>query len=167
MASDIQVQEPPVISNKCQTIALTGIFSGGANWIDLLISEYNQSTLLSYNFASGGATTDADLVAPYAPTVFSLVDQVTQFTNSIASQPSTAPWTSEDTLFGVWIGVNDVGNTYYQSNVTDILEAIMVVYFKQLQILYDAGARNFVLLSVPRESRHGLDASLFRLGRVL
>lgn len=30
------------------------------------------------------------------------------------------------------------------------MDAIMVVYFEQLQILYDAGARNFVLLGVPR-----------------
>lgn len=30
------------------------------------------------------------------------------------------------------------------------MDAIMVVYFKQLQILYNAGARNFVLLGVPR-----------------
>lgn len=32
------------------------------------------------------------------------------------------------------------------------MDAIMVVYFEQLQILYDAGARNFVLLGVPRRS---------------
>lgn len=49
------------------------------------------------------------------------------------------------------MGVNDVGNTYYESNVTTILDEIMVVYFDQLQILYDAGARNFLLLSVPRK----------------
>lgn len=129
------------------------MFSGGANWVDLLITEHNASTLLSYNFAYGGATTDSTIVAPYESTVLSFVDQVTEFTNSIASHPSTAPWTSEDTLFGVWLGVNDVGNTYYLSNVNDILDAIMVSYFHQLQILYDAGARNFVLLSVPRASR--------------
>lgn len=125
--------------------------SGGLNWIDHLISEHNLSTLLSYNFAYGGATTDADLVTPYEPTVLSFVDQVTEFSNSIASHPSTTPWTSENALFGVWMGVNDVGNTYYLSNVTTILEDIMVVYFDQLKIMYDAGARNFVLLGVPRK----------------
>ncbi|CAN8104103.1 unnamed protein product [Discula destructiva] len=123
--------------------------TGGANWIGLLISEYNLSTLLSYNFAYGGATTSAELVTPYEPTVLSLVDQVTEFSDSIASHPSTTPWTSRDTLFGVWMGVNDVGNSYFESNVTEILNDIMVVYFDQLQILYDAGARNFVLLGVP------------------
>lgn len=126
--------------------------SGGANWIGFLVTEYNKSLLLSYDFAYGGATTDADLVTPYLPTVLSFIDQVTEFTNSIASHPATTPWTSENTLFGVWMGVNDVGNTYYESNVTDILDAIMVKYFEQLQIMYDAGGRNFVLLSVPRKS---------------
>lgn len=125
---------------------------GGVNWIGLLVSQYNLSTSLSYNFAYGGATTDADLVTPYEPTVLSFVDQVTEFSNSIASHPSTTPWTSENSLFGVWMGVNDVGNTYYESNVTTILDDIMVVYFDQLQIMYDAGARNFVLLSVPRKN---------------
>lgn len=90
-------------------------------------------------------------MAPYEPTVLSFIDQVTEFSDSIASHPSTTPWTSDNTLFGVWMGVNDVGNTYYESNVTDILDAVMVKYFEQLQILYDAGGRNFVLLSVPRE----------------
>lgn len=121
------------------------------NWIGRLITEHNQSTLLSYDFASGGATTDANLVKPYATTVLSLVDQVSNFTNTIAAHPATTPWTANDTLFGVWIGVNDVGNTYYLSNVTDVITAIMSVYFAQLQILYDAGARNFVLLNCPRE----------------
>lgn len=133
---------------------------GGVNWIGLLVSQYNLSTLLSYNFAYGGATTDADLVAPYEPTVLSFVDQVTEFSNSIASHPSTTPWTSENSLFGVWMGVNDVGNTYYESNVTTILDDIMVVYFDQLQIMYDAGARNFVLLSVPRKHFRYFDIML-------
>lgn len=127
--------------------------SGGANWIGLLVTEYNKSLLLSYNFAYGGATTDSALVTPFLPTVLSFVDQVTNFTDSIATHPAngTTPWTSDNTLFGVWMGVNDVGNSYYESNVTEILDAVMVKYFEQLQIMYDAGGRNFVLLSVPRK----------------
>ncbi|KAI1332479.1 hypothetical protein F5Y16DRAFT_178744 [Xylariaceae sp. FL0255] len=121
----------------------------GNNWIDNLIAVYNKTLLLNYNFAYGGATTNSSLVAPYEVGVLSLVDQVTEFTDSIASKPSTAPWTSSDSLFGVWMGVNDVGNSWYESNVTDILNAIMTSYFDQMQILYDAGARNFLLLSVP------------------
>ncbi|KAI8623907.1 hypothetical protein F5Y19DRAFT_491815 [Xylariaceae sp. FL1651] len=140
----------PGASNPLGNPAFPGYTtSGGNNWIDNLIMKFNTSLLLNYNFAYGGATTDSGLVAPYAAGVLSFVDQVTEFSNSIAPHPSTAPWTSANSLFGIWMGVNDVGNAWYQSNVTDILDAIMVVYFDQLQILYNAGARNFLLLSVP------------------
>lgn len=126
--------------------------AGGLNWVGILASQLNVSTLLTYNFAYGGATTDSNLVEPYDPSVKSLVDQVAQFSSSIASHPSYAPWTASNTLVGVWIGVNDVGNTYYLSNVDDVINSVVNRYFEQLQIIYDAGARDFVLLSVPRES---------------
>lgn len=115
------------------------------------MSEHNATLLLSYNFAYGGATTDASLVTPFEPTVLSFADQVAEFTGSIAAHPASTPWTAEDTLFGVWMGVNDVGNSYYMSNVTDIMEAVVDRYFELLQVMYDAGGRNFVLLSVPRK----------------
>jgi len=105
---------------------------------------------LTYNFAYGGATTNATLVAPWQPTVLSLVDQVAQFSGSIASHPSYAPWTADNTLVGIWMGVNDVGNSWWKSDYADIVEQIMDTYFGQLQIIYNAGARNFVLLTVPR-----------------
>jgi hypothetical protein len=122
------------------------------NWIGFLVSKYNTSLALSYNFAYGGATTNASLVAPYTSTVLSFIDQITEFTDSIASKPSYAPWTSENTLVGVWMGVNDVGNSYWLSNIDELLIKIMDSYFGQLQILYNAGVRNYVLLGVPRKS---------------
>ena len=125
--------------------------SGGLNWVGFLVTEFNKSTLLSYNFADGGATTDASLVRPFQPTVKSFIDQVGLFNGSLASHPDYAPWKAEDTLFGVWIGVNDVGNVYSNAQYDTLLDKIMDKYFQQLQILYDAGARNFALLSVPRK----------------
>ena len=47
----------------------------GANWIDLTTVEYNSSLTYTYNFAYGGATINATLVAPYESTVLSLIDQ--------------------------------------------------------------------------------------------
>lgn len=126
--------------------------SGGLNWVGFLVSQFNRSALLSYNFAYGGATTNASLVTPYQPTVLSFVDQVAEFSGSIASKPSYAPWTAQNSLFGIWIGVNDVGNSWSLANYTQLVGGIMDSYFGQLQIMYNAGARNFVLLSVPRES---------------
>lgn len=46
------------------------------NWVDLVTTTYNTSTLLTYNFAYGGATINATKVAPYTSTVLSLIDQV-------------------------------------------------------------------------------------------
>ncbi|KAK5662462.1 hypothetical protein OQA88_8373 [Cercophora sp. LCS_1] len=123
--------------------------SGGFNWVGFLASQYNASTLLTYNFAYGGATTNASLVTPWRPDVLSLVDQVAQFSGSIASKPAYAPWNADNALFGVWIGVNDVGNSWWLEEYDGLVEKIMDTYFGQLGVLYAAGARKFVLLSVP------------------
>ena len=78
-------------------------------------------------------------------------DQGKQFSGSIAPRPDYAPWNAANTLVSVWMGVNDVGNSWWLENYTELVGKIMDSYFGQLQLVYDAGARNFVLLSVPRE----------------
>lgn len=123
--------------------------SGGLNWVGFMVTEFNKSLTLSYNFAYGGATVDATLVAPYTSTVLSFIDQVGQFSASLATHPSYAPWTAQNTIVGVWMGVNDVGNSYWVSNVNDLMAKVVAKYFEQLEIIYQAGARKFVLLSVP------------------
>ncbi|TGO34025.1 hypothetical protein BHYA_0215g00010 [Botrytis hyacinthi] len=119
--------------------------TGGFNWIGYLVETYNNTLTLSYNFASGGATTNASLVAPFATTVLSFIDQVDQFVQYIPS----GPWSSGKTLFGVWMGVNDVGNAWYLSNYTTVLSQIMDSYFTEIQRLYNVGGRNFLFLTVP------------------
>jgi hypothetical protein len=116
-----------------------------------MVTEFNKSLTLAYNFAYGGATVDGDLIAPYDPRVKSLIDQVEEFSGSIAEHPDYAPWTSQDSVFGVWMGVNDVGNSFWLENVDEVLGAAVDRYFEQLQIMYDAGARQFALLTVPRK----------------
>ncbi|KAM0246003.1 hypothetical protein ACHAP5_004974 [Fusarium lateritium] len=123
--------------------------AGGANWVGDMVTEQNNSLVLSYNFAYGGATVDANIVKPYQDTVLTMVDQVNQFSNSIGKKPTTVPWTAKNTVVGVWMGVNDVGNSFYLSNATEIAEKAVARYFELLQILYNAGLRKFVLLSVP------------------
>lgn len=63
-----------------------------------------------------GATIDANLVAPYESTVLSLTDQVNQF---LAIQSSLPKWNASTTLFSIWIGINDLGNSYYESGSRD------------------------------------------------
>ncbi|KAK0725510.1 hypothetical protein B0H67DRAFT_598738 [Lasiosphaeris hirsuta] len=140
----------PSAANPLGNPALPGwTASGGLNWVGFLASQFNATTLLTYNFAYGGATTNASLVVPWKPEVLSLIDQVAQFSGSIASHPAYAPWTASDSLFAVWIGVNDVGNSWWLDTYDELLGKIMDSYFGQLQILYNAGARNFALLTVP------------------
>lgn len=49
------------------------------------------------------------------------------------------------------MGINDLGGIYAQSNLDTILGEIMTSYFGQLEILYNAGIRQFMILAVPRE----------------
>ncbi|KAF2012528.1 carbohydrate esterase family 16 protein [Aaosphaeria arxii CBS 175.79] len=143
---DINLSKPSA-SNPFGNPAYPGYTSsGGPNWIGYLVTTYNSSLLYSYNFAYGGATVNASLVKPYKPEVKSLIDQVKQFSSSsLATNP---PWTPKESLFGIWMGVNDVGNSYGQ-NDSVLLGKILDDYFGQVEILYRAGARNFVFLSVP------------------
>lgn len=123
------------------------------NWLDTLISSHNTTIELAANLAVGGATTDADLVAPYAPfpTVYSFKDQVGDFSTYLASSPSGFPWSAADTLFSVWMGVNDVGMGWYSSSPAwdDLVLEVLDEYFSLVDRLYQAGGRKFLFLTVP------------------
>ena len=131
--------------------------SNGPNWVGYLTTKYNASLLQTFNLADGGATVDASLVAPWKPTVLSLQDQVWSgfFPYYALGRPA---WTSADTLFAVWIGINDVGNSYYNGPaVTSVLNAdIIAEYRGAVDGLYAAGGRNFVFLNVPPVERSPL-----------
>ncbi|KAI0629647.1 hypothetical protein C8Q77DRAFT_1236175 [Trametes polyzona] len=136
---------------------------GGTNWIDVDTTVYNKSLVLTYNYAYGGATINASLVQPYEPTVLSVIDQVNQFLAGAAKKPATAPWTSENALFSVWIGINDLGNSYYQSGDRDAFNDVLLdSYFGQVQelagltVCSNVGARNFLFINVPPTDRSPL-----------
>jgi phospholipase/lecithinase/hemolysin len=103
----------------------------------------------SINSPANTVIKDASLVAPYESTVLSFVNQTSEFTANLVPAPSFAPWTASNTLFGVWIGVNDVGNAWYLSNWSTLAETIIARYISQVQIMYNSGARNFLFLTVP------------------
>jgi phospholipase/lecithinase/hemolysin len=123
--------------------------SNGPNWVGFLTTTYNQSRILTYNMAYGGATVDSALVTPYASTVISMKDQVeTQYLPIYGPHPATAPWTGDSSLFAFFIGINDVGNSWYLNNAT-LYDTIFSEYARLLDQVYDTGARNFLFLSVP------------------
>lgn len=136
--------------------------SDGPNWVDALTVQYNESLLLTYDLAYGGATVDSALVAPYLPTVQSVAQQVeNEFFPVYAGKPSFAPWASDDTLFGIFIGINDVGNSYGQgAAATGTLNSLIFdVYAGLVDMLYNAGGRNFLFLNVPPVDRSPLTTS--------
>ncbi|KAH9900944.1 hypothetical protein C8Q73DRAFT_832477 [Cubamyces lactineus] len=139
--------------------------SNGPNWVQFLGGTYNVTDTKVFNLASGGATIDAALVAPFEPTVLSIVDQVGQFHDILAPKPAGARWKSSNSLFAFWIGINDVGNSFAWTNVTsqsDFHRVLMKRLFSQVEILYADGARSFLFLTVPPTNRAPL---IFQQGR--
>lgn len=65
-----------------------------------------------------------------------------------ASSSAGVPWTSSSSLFAFFIGINDVGNSWWLNNST-LYDAIFTVYADLLDQTYATGARNFLLLSTP------------------
>ncbi|KAF6832641.1 hypothetical protein CPLU01_06037, partial [Colletotrichum plurivorum] len=120
--------------------------SGGLNWLGFDITEFNQTTILSYNLAVGGATTDITLIPTYREGIATFVDQVDNFYGAYVR--GKTPWVSwKDVLVGVWIANNDVGESYARNDTLSLYPKVSARYFEQVQRLYDAGARNFVLLT--------------------
>ncbi|KAI4845835.1 hypothetical protein E4T44_05406 [Aureobasidium sp. EXF-8845] len=123
--------------------------SNGPNYIDYLTTTYNKSFIETVNLAFGGAPVDSTLVAPYLPTVLSVKEQVQkEYLPIYASHFSPVPWTSDDTLFTIFIGINDIGNSYASQNAT-LLPTIFTEFSGLVDQLYTSGARNFLFLNVP------------------
>ncbi|KAI1345836.1 hypothetical protein F5Y01DRAFT_322708 [Xylaria sp. FL0043] len=126
--------------------------SNGPNWVGYLTFQYNASSLLTYNLAYGGATVDASLVTPYDPSVKSLKDQVeSEFIPGYTGNSSKASWTGDNSIFAVWIGINDIGNSYWNgADATDALNTkIFDVISSLIDQIYAAGGRNYVFINVP------------------
>ncbi|KAA8911026.1 GDSL lipase/esterase [Sphaerosporella brunnea] len=134
--------------------------SNGPNWIDYLTVEFNQTETLTFNFAYGGATIDSALVAPYEPQVLSLKQQVEDlFLGVLQPQKATiAPWTAGDSLFLIWIGINDIGSSYlaHPDASDEFHRELMDEYFNLVDELYAVGARNFLFMDVPPVNRSPL-----------
>lgn len=117
--------------------------------MDFLTYTYNESYIQTYNLAYGGATVDSALVAPYEPTVLSVKNQVQdEYLPTYGSAPASAPWKASDSLFAFFIGINDVGNSWWLNNST-LYDDIFAVYSGLLEQVYATGARNFLFLNVP------------------
>ncbi|KAG8949826.1 hypothetical protein FRC03_000229 [Tulasnella sp. 419] len=110
---------------------------GKANWVGLLATHYVRSPLLVYDYAEGGNTAD-DLIRQVR-------EEFIPYAGS--KKDKYSPWTGEDSLFVTWIGVNDIA-------LADDPKTAQRTVFELQHDLYEAGARNFLLINVPPLPRY-------------
>jgi hypothetical protein len=136
----------PAVGNQLGNPPFPGLTtSGGPNWVgDILIDNPN---LVSYNFATSGATIDTSLVAPKVATAKSLVDQISEFTSNLVPLPEYGPWDTNNTFFVMWMGNTDITIAYNQPNWSALCQQSIDKYFEQVEILYNIGARSFMFLA--------------------
>lgn len=106
--------------------------------------------MITYDWAYYGADVSNDIINTGVTT--DVIAQVALFEANLVPAPTYAPWTADNLLVAVWIGVNDIGQCFWQSaNYANCpIDEVMTKYFSLLQNLYDDGVRNFVLNTVPR-----------------
>ncbi|KAF8169966.1 hypothetical protein K438DRAFT_2024527 [Mycena galopus ATCC 62051] len=160
----------PSVGNPLGNPTFPGVTGGGGeNYVGFNTVMYNKSLILSYDYGVGGAVIDPTLVTPLT---LALPDEITQFLEGAAKKPKTSPWTSEDALFSVWIGINDLGNTFYlngsrsayviwfRNSSTYLLVYLHVPHFLT-HTLSNAGGRNFLFINVPPTYRAPLIIGFF------
>ena len=159
--------------------------SGGPNYIDFLTMKYNNSLVLSYNFAMSGATTSDSIVAAVGSDVHSFQQQVENSYKPKYSTPedNNAPWSANDAVFLIFFGINEwVDSLWHPSQLADFFESIdlsyqsdasahkvptlLQAYFQYVDELHATGARNFLFVNVPpfnrspaRQARGAQDAA--------
>ncbi|KAJ8608223.1 hypothetical protein MRB53_039754 [Persea americana] len=122
--------------------------ANGANWVDYLTYNYNDSVVMTANFAVGGALIVEDLVAPGIPHVYgSMQHQVTDFFLPTHVNDSSYAWEADSSIFLMWIGINDIHDN--DESTYQFFPKMMSVYSELAEQLFDVGARNFVFMNVP------------------
>ncbi|KAI0737379.1 hypothetical protein C8Q80DRAFT_1115116 [Daedaleopsis nitida] len=118
---------------------------GKPNWVGHLIlqvkAQHGQQ-LLAYVYALGGDTVQG---------VKRQVHQ--QFIPHLSSRPHWAPWTSVDTIFMTFVGINDCAINTRTRDPVETTETSIRELFAVQDELYNAGARHFCFIDVPPTHR--------------
>ncbi|PVG00361.1 hypothetical protein CPB86DRAFT_782701 [Serendipita vermifera] len=104
---------------------------GGPNWVAHLLTDFTAAYgdgLRIYDYAKGGET------------VTGLAHQVRH--KFLRRHCETVEWIPEDSLFVLWIGINDLAETATPVHPIKLL-------FQLIGELHSGGARNFVLIDCP------------------
>lgn len=134
--------EQPSASNPFGNHGKTS--SNGKNWVDFLTTTYNQSLFLTYDLAQSGATIDQDVLSSSSGT-----DVASQL-NDTFLQKYAAPnfFEGSTSLVPIWIGINDLVNSYLNQNLSAYTAAINRLY-ELVEQMHDAGLRNFLFINIP------------------
>ncbi|CAE6380245.1 unnamed protein product [Rhizoctonia solani] len=109
----------------------------GPNYLGYTTVKYNQSRLLSYDYAMGGNTVQG---------VRKQIMEDFLSTRGAGHKPWYAPWTASDSLFACFVGINDLNtNAPINPSISEL--------FDLHETLYHTGARNFLFINVPPINR--------------
>jgi hypothetical protein len=116
----------PTSGNPTGNPSFPGITSSnGPNWLDYLVARYNASEVMTYNMAYGGATIDEKLARPIYPKVVQTLNKQireeflpTYGSRGLVKGRFRDVWGAENSLFSIFIGVNDVLRTHSTTNTT-------------------------------------------------
>lgn len=143
--------EQPSTANPLGNPAWPGLTSSnGPNYVGYLAAKYNQSFIKAYDLAFSGSTIDAGIDR----TLFDWLDFYHQirdqflkyYTTNETGIPQPIGWNSENSLFSMFFGINDA---MVYDRAEPHLDKVFQTYETLVGQLYEASARNFLVLNIP------------------
>ena len=126
-----------------------GTSANGPNYIDFLTTTYNKSFIQTFNLAYGGATVNPFLVpTPFGFPVQTFLSQVKREFLMSYESGLQHPWSSPNSLFVVFFGINDVINSYMFNN-----ESLNLAVIKSYEGLVDEVCYSFRHRKDPHQQR--------------
>ncbi|KAL8856639.1 MAG: hypothetical protein Q9178_006795 [Gyalolechia marmorata] len=125
-------------------------FTNGPNWIEYLTFKYNESQIDTYNLARPGATVNTTAIGQNE--TVDLIHQISdRFVPNYVVQNKVG-WNASNSIFSLFFGINDVDRTWKKQDLK-IKDVVISSYLEELNKLYESGARNFLLHTVPPVNR--------------
>ncbi|KAI9315203.1 GDSL lipase/esterase [Dichotomocladium elegans] len=118
--------------------------AGGPNWVEYLTDAYPM--IQYWDFAYNSAPVLSPLVGQ---TSSSVIDVATQITELLPAHFNITQYDSSETLYTIWVGINDIGLTVAWENTDNLTALIIAQYQTLVEYLVYQGARQFMLVNVP------------------
>ncbi|KAG4104497.1 hypothetical protein H8356DRAFT_1639598 [Neocallimastix lanati (nom. inval.)] len=114
------------------------------NWPLFLVKK---RIMNMWNFACSGAVVDNDII--HSNNALPMTEQYKAFILHMGKGGKHSNWRSDQSLIGIWFGINDIMNRADNDIDYDDDQSIIKSMFKIINKIYDLGARNFLILDVP------------------